>query len=98
MFITCIKSCKKLIDSKYCLKTVETCHSTYVTWPAKINHLSAKNCRFLLSLLYHDLITIYTTATKSLSLLQNLMDLLLQLAEMGYLILNGRYWRKYNSV
>ena len=37
--------------------------------PAKIDHLSAKNRRFIACLLHHNLITIYTTATKSLSLL-----------------------------
>ena len=55
---------------------------TYVTGPAKIDHVSAKNCRFLVCLLYHNLITIYTTATKSSSLLQNLMDVFLQLTEI----------------
>ena len=54
----------------------------YVTGPAKINHVSAKNHRFLACLLYHNLITIYTTTIKSLSLLQNLMGFLLQLTEM----------------
>ena len=49
----------------------------YVTGPAKIDHLSAKDCRFLACLLYHNLITIYTIATESLSLLQNLMRFLL---------------------
>ena len=34
--------------------------------------------------------------TKSSSLLQNLVGFLLQLMEMGYYILNGRYWLKYN--
>ena len=44
----------------------------YVTGPAKINHLNAKILpiiRYVLYLLYHNLITIYTTATKSSSLL-----------------------------
>ena len=54
-----------------------------MTMPAKIDHVSAKNHRFLACLLYHNLITIYTTATKSSSLLQNLMGFLLQLTEMG---------------
>ena len=48
----------------------------YVTGPAKIDYLSTKNHRFLACLLYHNLITIYTTATK------NLMSFLLQLMEM----------------
>ena len=50
-----------------------------------------KNHRFLSFLLYHNLITIYTTTTKSSSLLQNLMCIFLQLAEMGHCVLNGRY-------
>ena len=53
-----------------------------VTGPAKIDHLSTKNFQFLACLLYHNLITIYTITTKSLSLLQNLMGFLLQLMEM----------------
>ena len=55
----------------------------YVTRPAKIDHVSTKNRRFSACLLYHNLITIYTTATKSSSLLENLMGVLLQLTEMG---------------
>ena len=54
-----------------------------VTGPAKIDHVSTKNHRFLVCLLYHNLKTIYTTTTKSSSLLQNLMGFLLQLTEMG---------------
>ena len=42
-----------------------------------------KKSPILLCFLYHNLITIYTTATKSSSLLQNLMAFLLQLTEMG---------------
>ena len=41
-----------------------------------------KSSTFLACLLYHNL-TIYTTATKSLTLLQNLICFLLQLTEMG---------------
>ena len=55
----------------------------YVTGPAKIDRVSAKNHRFLACLLYHNLITIYTTATKASSLLQNLVGFYLQLTEMG---------------
>ena len=55
----------------------------YVTGPAKINHVSTKDCQLLVCLLYHKLITINTTTTKSSSLLQNLMGFLLQLTEMG---------------
>ena len=40
----------------------------------------------LSSLLYHNLITIYTNKTKCLLLLQNLMDLLLKCTEMVYRI------------
>ena len=54
----------------------------YVTGPAKSDHVSAKNRRFLPFLLYHNLLTIYTTAIKSSSLLQNFMGFLLQLMEM----------------
>ena len=42
-----------------------------------------KKCQFLVCLLYHNLITIYTTATKSSSLLQKVMGFLLQFMEMG---------------
>ena len=58
---------------------MESCYPItlqYVTGPVKIDHLSTKNRQFLMYLLYHNLITIYTTATKS-SLLQNLMGFLL---------------------
>ena len=55
----------------------------YVTAPAKIDHLSAKNRQFLACLLYHNLITIYTTAMKSSSLLQNFTGFLMQVVEMG---------------
>ena len=41
-----------------------------------------KKSPILACLLYHNFITVYTTATKSLSLLQNLMGFLLQLMEM----------------
>ena len=51
--------------------------------PAKIDYLSTKNRRFLACLLYHNLITIYTTATKSSSPLQNLMGYLMHVTEMG---------------
>ena len=57
--------------------------NTYVTGPVKIDHVSAKNRRFLACLLYHNLIIIYTTATKSSTLLQSLMGFLLELTEMG---------------
>ena len=58
----------------------------YVTGPMKIDHLSTKNRRFLACLLYHNLLTIYTIATKSSSLLQILLGFLLQLTEMGWCI------------
>ena len=63
----------------------------YVTGPTKIDHLNTKNHQFLACLLYHNLLTIYTTATKSSSLLQNLMGFLLLLTELGHCIRNGRY-------
>ena len=62
-----------------------------MTGPVKIDHMSTENHQFLLSLLYHNLTTIYTTIAKSSSLLQNLMGFLLQLTKMRYFILNGRY-------
>ena len=54
-------------------------------WPSlrKSTMWVQKNHQFLVCLLYYNLITIYTTATKSLSLLQNFMCFLLQLMEMG---------------
>ena len=55
----------------------------YVTRPAKINHMSAKNVHGYL--LYHNLI-IYTNAIKSLPVLQSLMSFLLQFTEMGYYV------------
>ena len=36
----------------------------YVTGPAKIDHLSTKDCRLYSSLFYHNLVTIYSTAKK----------------------------------
>ena len=69
-----------------------------MTRPAKINHLSAKTSPIFAFLLYHNLITVYSTTTKPSSLLQNLMGFLLQFTEMGYFILNRRYQQKYNSV
>ena len=62
----------------------------------KINHLSTKNANFL-PLLYHNIITIYTIATKSTSLLQNLMRFLLQLMEMRFHS-ERKILIKYNSV
>ena len=58
--------------------------SILIVWetPSKIDHVSTKNRRFLACLLYHKFIIVYTTATKSLPLLQNLMGFLLQLTEM----------------
>ena len=47
-----------------------------VTGPVKIDHLSAKELSIFSFLLYHNFITIYTTTTKSSSLLQNLMGFL----------------------
>ena len=83
-FMPCFSKCL------VCLVT-EMEKDRYVTRPAKINHLSTKNCRFYLFLLYHTFITIYTTTTKSPSPLQNLMGFLLQFMELGYYVLNKRY-------
>ena len=58
--------------------------STYVTGPAKINHVSAKKSPIFPYLLYHNLRTVCTNTIKSLSLLQNLMGFLLKFTEMGY--------------
>ena len=63
--------------------TIVNTSKSYATGPAKFNYLSTKICQFLVCLLYHNLITIYTTAAKSSLLMQNLMGLLLQLTEMG---------------
>ena len=43
-----------------------------------------KKSLIFLSLLYHNLRTVYTNTIKSLSLLQNLMGFLLKVTEMGY--------------
>ena len=63
---------------------------TNVTGPAKIDHVSTKNHRFLACLLYHNFITVYTTATKSSSLLQNLMGFLQQLTEISGIVHSER--------
>ena len=78
------------------LSKILNCYAKlYMTGPVKIDYLSANKLLSFLLLLYHNLITIYTTATIS-SLLQNLMGFLLQLTEMGYYILNGRYCTSEN--
>ena len=59
--------------------------STYVTRPAKINHVSAKKSPIFSFLLYHNLRTIYSNKTKSVSLMQNLMGFLPKFTELGYL-------------
>ena len=53
-------------------------------WVQKINDFLILFC--------HNFITIYTTTTKSSSLLQSLMDFLLQLTELGYYILSEWYY------
>ena len=80
--LSCYKTLA-LSDLRFTNKQLSLTLYIYVTGPAKIDHVSAKNRRFLACLLYHTLITICTTATKSSSLLQNLMGFLLQLLEMG---------------
>ena len=63
-----------------------------MTGPAKRPSEHKKSPIFIIfALSYCNLITIYTTTTKSSSPLQNLMGFLLQLMEMGYFILSGRY-------
>ena len=66
-------------------------YTSYVTELVKTDHLTAKKLPIFSSLFYHNLITIYTTATMSSSLLQNSTGFLLQLTKMGYYILNRRY-------
>ena len=61
-----------------------------MTGPAKIKHLSTKNCQFLY-LLHYNLITIYANTTKSFPLLQNLMDFLLKFTETEYHNWNSGY-------
>ena len=62
-------------------------HVTLLYCVDHVNHLIAKIIDFFI----FPNITIYTTTTKSSSLLQNLMGFLLQLTEMTYYIMNGRY-------
>ena len=83
--LKCIKSLPVIliaVKSKQ-LWIIPNPHLTFVTWPAKIDHLSTKNCQVCWSLIYHNLITIYTTATKSSALLQNLMGFHLKLMEIA---------------
>ena len=80
-------------NQSYLISDFEICDRAYENRPPE-----HKKCRFLTCLLYHNLITIYTTATKSSLLLQNVKGFLLHLMEMGYCIRNGRYYQKYNSV
>ena len=79
--------------SHHCLGTTYKCDRAYKNWPYE-----RKNHPFLVCLLCHNSITIYTTAAKSSSLLQNSMGFLLQLTEIWWLIQNERYYWKYNSV
>ena len=51
-------------------------------WACKNRPCEHKKLLILPCLLYHNLITVYTTAAKPSSLLQNLMGFLLQLTEM----------------
>ena len=70
-----------------CAHVINNCDQACKNQPSE-----CKNHRFCSSLLYHNSITIYNTATKSSSLLYNLMDFHLKHMEMGYYILNERYW------
>ena len=63
-------------------------------WAYEDRPSECKKLSIFLSLLYHNLVTFYTTATISSLLLQNLMVLLLQLTELVYFILNGKYLQK----
>ena len=97
-YVTCAlhHPLKLLTSAMLCLALIQVNQDGFMLWlanvtgPAKINHLSTKNCWFLLYLLYHNL-TVYTIALKSLSLLHNLMSFLLQLTERRYCIRNRRY-------
>ena len=73
---------------------IETCYITCgvygssvicVIGPAKIYRVSAKKSLICVSsLLYHNLLTVHTNKTKSLSQLQNLMGFFLKFTEMKY--------------
>ena len=69
----------------------------YVTGPVKIDHLSAKKSPIVLLLLYHNFLTIYTTTTKSLSLLQNVMSSS-AVYRIGILCYDRKILVKYNLV
>ena len=60
------------------------CDQTCENRPSKHKKITNLFC-------HHNLITSYTTVIISSLLLQNLMGFLLQLTEVGYYILNGRY-------
>ena len=65
-----------MTDGKYVNKCWSYClwlgiYNRQVTGPAKINHVSVKLP--IIALLYHNLIISYTSTTKSLRLLQDLM-------------------------
>ena len=72
----------------YVLVVTDNSDWCYV-WQIKL--LDVQKMLIFLSLPYRNIITVYTTTTKSSSILQNLLAFLLQLTEMGYYILNGRY-------
>ena len=67
---------------------------TYVRCKSNDNNNIINVCLNNTVLIYHKLITIYTTATSTPSILRHLMSFLLQLMEMEYYILNGRYLAK----
>ena len=58
--------------------------SLLVIRPTRINHVSTKN----VTLLYHNLISIYTITVKSLPLAQNLISIFQQFTETGYYFQN----------
>ena len=78
--------------SKWIPQNGEPMLLTICDWACKNRPSEHKKfTNFFSFLLYHNLITIYTTTTKSSSLLQNIIGYLLQLTELGYYLLNERY-------
>ena len=81
LYSNCCIPFSQLLYSSFYAKMIIS-KSSIVTGTAKIDHVSAKESPIFACLLYHNLVTIYTTATKSSPLLQKLMGFLLQLTEM----------------
>ena len=72
------------------IRTHTHTYTIICNWACKNQPTECKKSPILSFLLYHNFITIYTTTTKSSSLLQNLMGFLLQLTELGYYVLNEK--------